>query len=607
MLMSGAAPPATVMSRTSWALAWRETTSAPYGRAACVAAVAALVCWATGWLIWRMVIRVVDCRPPEVAIHDVDNATGISAERLANLGSESFPEMLAFGHTAGLWVRGLLVAVGIGVVIAAFGVESEWVHDTGLLAAVSATASGAPAMPPHWAAFCCLSAMLATAALLLNNRRYQFARFPLTVVLAGVLASAAWIPAASLKLSARDLTLFAGGLSLAWTLRWAADLLRAARFARRRSVSLPIAERIADVVPGLSRMRERRDCALVSLDLDELTNRITAGCHNVEEASLFVARNLARFLDLVRVESEHVVAAMLRYLTVRRFVVTSGATGTPRSLQCPLVPIWNEQLFPLHPPCGFVDWIDPLLLGPAWDIVSTCSPCSGSGRVACFQCGGRGLQDRNESYTEYSGGQSVTRTRTFTVTCANCSGSGKVTCTTCTGCGRVVQHQTLTTQWQRLIPATTAPRVEVTELIEDAEERCYLRVPLVEDRRQLVPLPQSDGIEPELAEELAAAVPALAADLPHFAQAVESLQGGMLYRADFQVTGLWAMRIEYQRLPGEVGWFFGRRPEFHFPSLPLSWSAVGTALFVVPFLAMTFLAIVSRVQVWLTQSLPSMW
>jgi len=81
----------------------------------------------------------------------------------------------------------------------------------------------------------------------------------------------------------------------------------------------------------------------------------------------------------------------------------------------------------------------------------------------------------------------------------------------------------------------------------------------------------------------------------------------MLYRADFQVTGLWAMRIEYQRLPGEVGWFFGRRPEFHFPSLPLSWSAVGTALFVVPFLAMTFLAIVSRVQVWLTQSLPSMW
>jgi len=66
------------------------------------------------------------------------------------------------------------------------------------------------------------------------------------------------------------------------------------------------------------------------------------------------------------------------------------------------------------------------------------------------------------------------------------------------------------------------------------------------------------------------------------------------------------LRIEYQRLPGEVGWFFGRRPEFYFPTLPLSWSAVGTALFVMPFLAMTFLAAVSRFEAWLTHSLPSM-
>lgn len=38
----------------------------------------------------------------------------------------------------------------------------------------------------------------------------------------------------------------------------------------------------------------------------------------------------------------------------------------------------------------------------------------------------------------------------------------------------------------------------------------------------------------------------------------------------------------FLHLSGRVGWFFGRRPEFYFPQLPLSWSMVGTLVFLPP-------------------------
>jgi hypothetical protein len=140
--------------------------------------------------------------------------------------------------------------------------------------------------------------------------------------------------------------------------------------------------------------------------------------------------------------------------------------------------------------------------------------------------------------------------------------------------------------------------------MEGAEERTYFRVALVEDRAPLDSLPIHDGIEADLEAGLSRVVMALSAELPKFARSVEELHDGIVYRADFQVTGFWVLRIGFRRLPGKVGWFFGCRPEFHFPTLPLSWGAVSTVLFVLPFVTMTALLSVALVSDWLRSTLP---
>jgi hypothetical protein len=81
----------------------------------------------------------------------------------------------------------------------------------------------------------------------------------------------------------------------------------------------------------------------------------------------------------------------------------------------------------------------------------------------------------------------------------------------------------------------------------------------------------------------------LAALHPRHADLVLSLTGGYLYRADFQVCGFRTIRILFQRLGGQVGWFFGKRPEFYFPRLPLCYGTIGTFLFLPP-LAMALAA-----------------
>jgi hypothetical protein len=306
----------------------------------------------------------------------------------------------------------------------------------------------------------------------------------------------------------------------------------------------------------------------------------------------------------VHIEYEHVVAAMLRYMTVRRYVSTDFGGGTTRNLQSPIVPMWDESQFPVYPPNGYRNWLDPLGLGWVWDIVSICSNCGGSGRVTCSGCNGSGTQQRSESHTETSNGQTVTHTRTYNVTCSGCGGSGRVTCSTCSGHGRVVHHQTLNTHWQRMMPTCTAPHVLVPEFMEDSEERTYFRLPMVDNRRALSQRSVHDGIGADLVERLSKVIPGMAAQLPGFSHSVEKLHDGVVYRSDFQVTGFWVLRIRFRKLPGKVGWFFGARPEFYFPALPLSWGMVGTIVLVLPFLLMTAQMAILEVAAKLHQYLP---
>jgi Gpi18-like mannosyltransferase len=69
---------------------------------------------------------------------------------------------------------------------------------------------------------------------------------------------------------------------------------------------------------------------------------------------------------------------------------------------------------------------------------------------------------------------------------------------------------------------------------------------------------------------------------PEHTQSVLSLKGGRLYKADFQVCGFRAIHIVFNELGGRDGWFFGKRPEFYFPRLPLCYATIGVILFLPP-------------------------
>jgi len=375
-----------------------------------------------------------------------------------------------------------------------------------------------------------------------------------------------------------------GVLGVAWSFRFAFDLQRASRFVRLRDVTEPIRLSIEEVVDCLPALRRHPQTWLPALDDVELSERISRGCRNVEEADPLVTRNLARFLSLVQIEYEPFAAATLRFLTVRRYLTYPFGGGTYRALQRPNVPMWNELMFPLLPPTGYRYRLDPLWLDSSWDIVSVCGPCGGSGRVTCGGCGGSGQVQRSETTTTYNNGQSQSTTRTRWETCSGCGGSGRVVCGRCSGCGRVLESQVINTEWQCLTPTHCDPPVLIPELMDGAEERVHYRVSLIEDREPQVLLPDDFDIDETLAERLCDAAQRLAYELDDHASRVEALHDGRLYRADFRVAGFHTMRIRFRRLPGKVGWFFGARPEFHFPALPLSWSMVGTILFVGPFL-----------------------
>ncbi|NBV44804.1 MAG: hypothetical protein EBR86_04000 [Planctomycetia bacterium] len=573
------------------ALAATGTSTAAHVPAALVLAAASAAAVAGARGAWHTMVVVPPHDAIRVSVDGVECVPGIDPARVATLGQERFPQMIAFGATAGLWVRGVLAIVFLTIGVIALLAPTSGAEGTDVEARVASLIGSCrdavPVLPPAWGIVCALTGGMVTGGLLCSNPGYAFFRFPVALAIGAASAALTWGGAAGAGIDDASLSILAGALGLGWAARMIGDLVVAARFTRARAVSQPIATRIAAAVPGLASLRTRSDCRLPALDERELCQRITAGCRNAEEASLLVTRSFARFLLLARVETEHLVAAMLRVLTVGRFVTSACCGGTTRPLQCPVVPMWNESLFPLRAPTGFVDWLDPLLLGTMWDIVAICSRCGGSGRERCSGCGGSGRTTRTETYTVSVGGRSETRSRTVNESCSRCGGSGRVTCSICSGAGRVVHRQTLNTRWQRLLPTTTAPHVEVTDLVADAEERRYFHVPIVDDRRPLPLAALHDGIDSDLRERLSESFTRLAPDLPGMLESVERLHDGRVYRADFQVTGFHALRIGYTRLPGEVGWFFGARPEFYFPCLPLSWSMVGTIVFVVPFLLMT--------------------
>ena len=78
---------------------------------------------------------------------------------------------------------------------------------------------------------------------------------------------------------------------------------------------------------------------------------------------------------------------------------------------------------------------------------------------------------------------------------------------------------------------------------------------------------------------------------------------GLRYRADFQICGFRTIRIQFRQLGGRVGWFFGKRPEFYFPRLPLSYETVATFVFLPP-LVIALAALMVQYTAYLQSTLP---
>ncbi len=487
--------------------------------------------------------------PPRVDCALTSSGHGIEAPALAELGHERFPHRAGAGWRLGLWVRALVALALIAAIVLRFAcadriTELDVVSHAPLF---DDWLSATPALGMVWVG---ASAFLALAA---ADRHYLVTRFPVRLVLLSVVAAVALTGVARFAgVEGAVVGAMLAGAIVVW--RMIVDLRAARRVVVRQRAVDPIEVAIADAVPFLTQLARDAGCTLPTLDLAERERRVSQGAENLAEAGALVARRFGRFLRVGQLDHVRCDTALLRFLTVDRWVVTLSGWPTSLPLGGPTVPVWDETLFPIRPPQGFVNWDDALPLASGWNIVCSCGSCGGSGQI-----------QTTETYTEHQNGQSVTRSRTVWRTCTTCSGSGRLEC-----------PRALVTGWRRLLPAVVAPHVGTPELVEDALERAFVQRSIVEDRTPTGTATRSTIQDPALVEHADAAAEKLIADFRTHAGRAVNLLGGVLYRADFVVGAFHTVRIRFGSLGNRIGWFFGARPEFHFPRLPLAWSLLGT-------------------------------
>lgn len=485
--------------------------------------------------------------PPRVDCSLTRTDRGIEPGALATLGFERFPHHHGVGWRAGLWMRALLAAL---LLAAAYGRTTlQPAHTVDLAAALAGLPISAEiGVALAWVGACTF--LIFAAA----DRHYLVTKFTRRLLLLLAAAGVAAVGVARCGGIEAGLTTAAWACGLtAW--RLLADLRTARRHVVRQRALGPVEAAVREATPFLTRFAGDPGCGLPTLDLAERERRVAQGAENLAEAGVLVARRFGRFLRVGELDHVRCDAAFLRMLTVDRWVATSGGWPTSLPLGGHTVPVWDESLFPVRPPRGFVDWDDPLPLAAVWNIVCSCGTCGGSGQVQV-----------TESYTEYQNGQSVQCTRTVWRTCSRCGGTG-----------RLEHPRVLVTGWRRLLPGVVAPHVGTHELIEDALERAFVHRPIVEDRARVAGATTCTAQDPELRALAETAAERMASDLDKHAERAVRALGGTLYRADFVIGAFHTVRIRFGSFANRVGWFFGARPEFHFPRLPLAWSVLGCA------------------------------
>lgn len=521
-----------------------------------------------------------------VNIEKAEIGSVIERSRLTALGSERYPNHIAPQREADTNIRiAVLAAAVIGM-----GTLGYQYYQGNLCGAYQP-----PVLPQAhreivgFIGWACLALGLLS---LLNNRDYTLVRFrPALVAQVGL--SIGLVGTVAFLASTIDLVAkvgFAALLTLAW--RMGRDLKRQVGFYAEKRVTDPIAATLRRLMPYLPEIGQHPDLRLPDLNKKHLGEWITRGCVNVERKQFLVLRTFARFMRLLRIEQEHFTVGALRYLTVGRSVSVGGGYGTSEYCRHPVVPKWDLDQFPLYPPeerendAGFRDENDSLGLPWMWDIVQICGPCGGQGwvweTVYYYE-----TEYYTESYTD-SNGNYQTRQCSRDV---QKSKQEKKTCSTCSGHGRTRHTQFLNTHWRYVSPRLTDPEIPLPELADNAEERTYLKLWLTRDLNDT-------PFEPELSIpscDLSARMEQTAADVArlhptHSAQILELTQGRYVYQADFQIAGFRTIRILFENLRGSEGWFFGKRPEFYFPKLPLCWATVASIVLIPP-IALSLMAV----------------
>lgn len=532
--------------------------------------------------------------PPKVSVAVRKITHGIPTRMLTAVGSERFPNQIAPHWRRDLLVRfvgGLALFAITGAILWALVGEGRYPTGVGpyISRALAAFVQARDMAVGHTTlAGYILTAYLAAGMLLviqLSNREYlffpfyvaQFLTLGLSVGLVGCALALAHPLAAVLCLAA---------VCAIWGWRLWSDLRAAWRYRRQQKVYVPLSDLVERYTPFLGMLTADPAFELPYMSPDALSERITLGARNIAGASFLVTRHFARYMRLAQVHHRRCAAAFLRFLTVDRYPGVSDGWPTGLPLREVPVPVWDEQLFPIHAPEGYVNWLDPLTLPAAWNVVRLCWRCGGSGIVTETE-----YYSETEYYTEYINGQSAQRTRQVQK-----SRQVTRTCPVCAGGGRLEHHQILYTKWRRLMPASVDPFMPMPELIEDAEERTFFRARYVEDRQPVPVSYECGGFSEPLRAAMFSAADTLAAQNGQHGQQVCRLLGGRLYRSELAVCGFNMIRVRFSRLRSRLGWFFGKRPEFYFPRLPMSWSMVGTMVLSPPLLvlAWTVAAMVAR-------------
>lgn len=540
---------------------------------------------AAGWARRAYKQHIVDFvpgAPPkvEVKLHLVED--GLDPADLRLLGMERFPNRFSPHWKPGLWVRGIL-AFGLGLVGLAAPVLEFTIAWRGTLfepagrawreAADSCVASAAWFAPAQGfvPAFLYLTVVLG-GIVLRNNRHYLLISFARTQLVLAILAAALLFGAVALFPDARVMACTLSFACCAWIARLRADLVLARRHAREEAAKEAALQRLQNQGDLLAAVLDDPACTLPEIELAQIERRVAQGAANIAESDPCVVRRFGRYMRVGSLRKERCSIAMQRHLAVDRSVGLSAGRPTSLPFGGREVPMWDEELFPIIPPEGYVDREDSLLLGAEWNVVHVCAPCGGCGWVEETE-----HYHETEYYTDYSNGEArsasrqVQRSRRVRRTCACCAGGG-----------RLEHDQYLITHWKQLRAASVHPPMPLTTLVDGAEEVCLARAPLMEDRVRLPLVLHARDFRSPLRQRLQGA--AAEADRCFDAETASAHAhlGGRIYRAEYSVWAFHTLQVRCSGLAGRVGWFFGRRPEYYFPSLPIGWSNVSTTLFAPP-------------------------